>query len=318
MSYEKTGRTRMGKVLVAVIAAMMTLAMTFALVGCGGGSAPSSSASSSSSSSASSSSKAKSSNSLDKYSWEELSRISDEIAAAPNETSAIEIAKSYGLTTANGKLDGKQSKTVVLANGKTTAVQVAGIAHDTKTGGGKAGITFIFRDGVSEHPMNSKDTNKGGWEKSEMRTYLNSDVLAQLPDDLKQVIVAVDKKTNNAGKTKSDASVSTTSDKLWLVSAVEMYGQNVGIDKASKVNPQIGRNIATVFNAEGKQYQIFEDIEQAGDRYQSDFLRKCEKSYWWLRSPAPQTDDDFELQSGGSPMEGGAEASWGVVPFFCI
>lgn len=43
---------------------------------------------------------------LEDYTWEELSKISEEIGNAPDEGAAIEIAKGYKLTTEDGKLDG--------------------------------------------------------------------------------------------------------------------------------------------------------------------------------------------------------------------
>ncbi len=112
---------------------------------------------------------------VEAYTWDELSRISAEIGAAGDEAAAIEVAKKYNLCTPEGKLDGTQVKSVALADGTQTTVQIVGFAHDDKTAGGKAGITFIFGDCVGEAPMNSTDTNAGGWEASQMRAYLNGD-----------------------------------------------------------------------------------------------------------------------------------------------
>ena len=161
---------------------------------------------------------------VEAYTWDELSRISAEIGAAGDEAAAIEVAKKYNLCTPEGKLDGTQVKSVALADGTQTTVQIVGFAHDDKTAGGKAGITFIFGDCVGEAPMNGESTNAGGWEASQMRAYLNGDWRVQLPEDLNAVIVPVDKLTNNVGETQEASSVTTTSDSLWLLSFAELAG----------------------------------------------------------------------------------------------
>ncbi len=161
---------------------------------------------------------------VEAYTWDELSQISAEIGAAGDEAAAIEVAKKYNLCTPEGKLDGTQVKSVTLADGTQTTVQIVGFAHDDKTSGGKAGITFIFGDCVGEAPMNPTDTNAGGWEASQMRGYLNSDVMTLLPEDLKSAIVPVDKLTNNVGKTQDISAVTATSDSLWLFSLAELAG----------------------------------------------------------------------------------------------
>ena len=140
--------------------------------------------------------------STEAYTWDELSRISDEIGKASDESAAVEIAKKYNLTTKDGKLDGTQTKSVTLTDGTRTAVQIAGFAHDEKTDGGKAGITFIFKDCIGEHDMNSSNTNAGGWERSQMRSYLSSEGLNLLPADLKENVVEVSKLTNNVCETQ--------------------------------------------------------------------------------------------------------------------
>ena len=161
--------------------------------------------------------------SVEDYTWNELSKISKEIGAAGNEDAATDIAKEYNLCTSDGKLDGTQAKTVTLADGATAQVQICGFAHDgNANGSGKAGITFIFKDAVDERPMNNAGTNSGGWEASEMRSWLNSSFKGQLPSDLQNVIVPVTKMTNNTGETTSASSVTATSDELWLPSVCEL------------------------------------------------------------------------------------------------
>lgn len=305
--------------LITVFAVMTILALL--LVGCGGGS----NTLSSSSDEASSSDKVEEQgqnapltvkDSVDQYTWGELSQISEEIAASKDEKAAIKIAKSYGLTTSSGKLDGTQEKTLELNDGTLASVQIAGFYHDNKTDGGKAGITFIFKDCIAEHEMNADDTNSGGWEASNMRSWLSTDGLDMLPEDLRSRIVAVDKLTNNTGQTKTSSSVTSTSDKLWLYSMTELCGN---IDWFEGIN---GPAFNSVLNAEGTEYKLFRDSNVVSINTNIILTKTSTdiRSSWWGRSPEPTYSDFFFcVGGGGAPKNSSISMSMcGVVPGFCI
>lgn len=250
---------------------------------------------------------------VEAYTWDELAQISDEIGAAGDEAAAIEVAKKYNLCTPEGKLDGTQVKLVTLTNNMTVPVQIVGFAHDDKTAGGKAGITFMFGDAIAEAPMNQTDTNAGGWEASQMRAYLNGDGMALLPEDLKKVVAPVDKLTNNVGETQDVSAVTTTSDSLWLLSAAELCGS---IDWYS--DPSYN----AVLNAEGFEYQLFRDTAVDSSNANDILVKNYQNSpgYWWGRSPSPDYSDYFlGVSSVGYPNRNGyASYSYGVVPGFCL
>lgn len=250
---------------------------------------------------------------VEAYTWDELAQISDEIGAAGDEAAAIEVAKKYNLCTPEGKLDGTQVKLVTLTNNMTVPVQIVGFAHDDKTAGGKAGITFMFGDAIAEAPMNQTDTNAGGWEASQMRAYLNGDGMALLPEDLKKVVAPVDKLTNNVGETQDVSAVTTTSDSLWLLSAAELCGS---IDWYS--DPSYN----AVLNAEGFEYQLFRDTAVDSSNANDILVKNYQNSplLWWGRSPGPIGSDGFRIvSSGGYPIgNDGASYSGGVVPGFCL
>lgn len=303
------------RVATCVVTAIAAIAIAlFSLSGCGGSNtkAPGSSGSSSSGSS-----EPVSTMPLDDYSWEELSEISEEIAKAPDERAAIEVAKKYKLTTEDGRLDGTQAKSVTLSDGTQATVQIAGFWHDDKVGGGKAGITFIFGNCIGEREMNPGDTNAGGWEKSRMRSYLDSEGLDLLPDDLRQKIVSVKKPANNVGgETKSTSSVTSTSDRLWLFSLTELCG-------TIRLNSNYAYHAAyeDVLNAEGSQYKLFRDtnVKQDGS---NDILKKelngTPRCSWWERSLDPGHSDGFGCVTWqGDPDNPGYDSN-GVVPGFCI
>lgn len=254
--------------------------------------------------------------SLNEYTWDELSKISEQISAAPDEANAIEIAKKFNLTTPDGRLDGTQIKEVQLTDGKNVKVQISGFWHDEKAEGGKAGITFIFKDVLIKRTMNSTDTDEGGWEKSELRSWLSTDGVNTLPEDLREHLVAVNKLTNNTGRTDNATSVTATSDKLWLYSTKELCGDItwwIGTDKAF---------CGDVCNAEGTQYKLYRDIGIDAKGSNVELIRALdgELVFWWMRSPMPDTTYIFlEVGDNGNPNNyAGATYASGVVPGFCI
>lgn len=238
------------------------------------------------------------------YSWAELSAISDEISAAPDEQSAIEIAKEYHLVNSDGKLDVSQSKEVKIAYSDTKVrAVVAGIYHDDKAdGSGKAGITFILDAPLTSQVMNEDEANEGGWEQSQLRSWLSSEGVSYLPDDLQQELVPVTKRANSAG-----SDVVSASDSLWLFSFTELAGGNLN-DIAS----------------EGSQYKLFRDMNVApGTSNQvlaRDMTLPAMTSEWWTRSPMPTTDDSFfVVDSEGDPRcMAHADMLLSVVPGFCL
>ncbi len=278
--------------------------------------------SSSSSSSSSGSSEITVRTSLADYSWDELGRISDEVSAASSESAAATVLKKYNLLDSSGKLT-TASKSINLTDGTTLAVQLVGYYHDSKAAGsGKAGLTFITKDCYGTHAMNTSATNSGGWSGSEMRSWLNSTVLNTFPSEVKDQVVSVSKLTNNTGQTQSTSAVTSTSDKLFLFSWPEMLGTvswNAGASTSY---------IDAVVNAEGTQYQLFQQGGVAGTQESdtSGLLRKAlisggSTSYvsWWTRSSTPNRADGFgDIDNGGVDNGGVATASQGVVFGFCI
>ncbi len=255
---------------------------------------------------------------VEAYTWDELSQISAEIAAAGDEAAGIEVAKKYNLCTPDGKLDGTQVKSVTLANGRPVTVQIIGFNHDNRTDGEKSGITFAFADTVTmeDMEMNSSDTNAGGWAASEMRSYLNSEGMALLPQELADRIVEVDKLTNNIGETEDPAAVSATSDKLWLLSAVELCETPVWYSGDRSI-------YNNVLKAEGSTYKLYRDMAVTLSPG-NEILVKVNFAKtpwgWWGRSPSPGFLNNFlYVSTDGFPDLGlNASNQAGVVPAFCI
>ena len=50
------------------------------------------------------------------------------------------------------------------------------------------GVLFIFDEYVTSRPMNSKNTNKGGYEKSDLKKWIDSVLLEAFPEELRNRI----------------------------------------------------------------------------------------------------------------------------------
>lgn len=268
---------------------------------------------------------------IEDYTWEELSDISAQIAAASSDEAALEIAKQYNLVNDEGKLDGSQVKSVTLSDGTELGAMIIGFAHDRATSGGTAGISFIFTDCVSLQPMNAAKTNDGGWEASELREWLSTEGLGLLPEDLQKVIVSVEKESNDAGDGTASPQVVTTSDKLWLLSTAEVCGETAYYEDERD----------ELVNAEGSQYQLFSDCDvdpmgpnaillksshfNSSTRYavepaDPDTINASTR-VWWLRTANPS---DYShrfrcVRSDGDPATNVLSSyAEGVVPGFSI
>lgn len=259
---------------------------------------------------------------LDDYSWEELSLIAGYIEAAPTIEESTRIAIQYNLLNADGTVSGN-AKAVTLNDGTVCYVRVAGIMHDTKAdGSGRAGITFVTTGVVGTHNMNATNTNEGGWEGSDMRAWMNarSGLLGQLPQELQDVIVPVQKASDNVGHSTSLDCVSRTDDTLWLLSVHEVAG-DVNWDWSSD-----SANSGTynqIMNSEGDQYQLFQEMNVANAEANWQLVMSDaagNETAWWLRSSSISVTDHFRYTNrGGDPSYfGDAVDALGVVFGFCL
>lgn len=245
---------------------------------------------------------------LNDYSWEEIDQISKLISKKGDQNGAIEIAKKYHLCTADGKLDGTQTKDVTLSDGTQTKVMIMGFNHDDKSdGSGKAGITFIFADDIAKKNMFEKadldnlfqkiqDDGSASisWENASLRSWLSDSFSNELPSDLREQIVSVDKADavmpwvsytidsyygGGIGAELNDdpdlMTTTTTSDKLWVPSFVEVAPLSDYLMDGW-----------TYLLQEGSQYQLFDDTGVTADTPNSILgtYDSQDGGGWWLRS----------------------------------
>ncbi len=267
---------------------------------------------------------------LNDYSWSELGRISAEISDAGNEDEARAIAQKYHLVNDDGTLT--QDRKQIMLKENRLDVRLAGIFHDERSdGGGKAGLTFMTVGAIDKRSYNADESIEGGWEKCDLRAWLQKDALEMFEPDLVKALVAVEKRTNNTGIITSADDITTTSDKLWPFSVREICG-DVSWD-AEEYRGRWGSSfeIDQVLNAEGEQYEVFS--EAGVNDHEANAILSLEESTgaipWWYRSVFPfewtgYNDSDATgyvckvTKEGFPEWHDFPQVSAGVVIGFCV
>ena len=196
-------------------------------------------------------------------------------------------------------------KTINLTNGTEVTLVILGFNHDDLTSGGKAGITIGTKELLPTsyyNTMNDSNTNIGGWNDSRMRISTMARILSQLPNDLQEAIKLVDKKTTKGGAT---ASIITSSDRLFLLSEVEIDGTE-----------------ESGYRGEGEQYEYWKKIKNGtleSDRVKHLNNGTGDAAMWWLRSPAISTSAAFRaISQKGSYNNLLADNTIAVSFAFCV
>lgn len=192
-------------------------------------------------------------------------------------------------------------KDITLTTGEQVTLVILGFNHDNLTAGGKAGITFGMKNLLAtRYPMNSSNTNAGGWTNSAMRTSTMETLYSHLPDDVKAVVKPVNKLTSAGSQSTT---IETTSDKLFLLSEIEVFGST-------------SYSVA----GEGERYAYYKDIANTNAlRVKKLSNGAGSAGSWWLRSPRASYSTGFCFVDGsGSAYYGTASYSTGVAFGFCV
>lgn len=171
-----------------------------------------------------------------------------------------------------------------------------------------SGTTEAFR-------MNTSNTNVGGWKDSYMRgtvlgnsstptSPLTHSLMAALPADLRAVIQAVTKYTDNVGNATGSVAdnVTTTTDYLWLLAEFEVFG---------------ARNYANEYEQNSQAQYDYYKAGNSKIAYKHTDVNTA--VWWWLRSPDYSSYKSFlDVSSGGSNDSSFAGYSGGVRPAFAV
>lgn len=186
-------------------------------------------------------------------------------------------------------------KTDHMKNGFNAEYRIIGFDHDDLAdGSGKAPFTWemtrAYRD---TRPMNDDCTNKGGWDASDVRKWLNSDFFGLCSDDLQAVIRPVIKLASAGDCSKE---IIKSVDRIFILSEKEVYGR-----------------VFYSVPGEGSWYEYYrlEDIPYFALDEDGD---SC---YKWLRSASYSLSSNFcAVNTNGSAGSNGASWSAGVLPGF--
>lgn len=207
----------------------------------------------------------------------------------------IAAVSKFGQAPNYWKVGDKKNITV---NGVTYAAQIIGFDHDTLTTADgsrtKAGITFQLVDCLkTTYSMNGSNTNVNGWRGSTMRTSTMATLLNQLSSDLKSVLKFVNKVTS---KGNNQSGLETTSDKLFLLSEIEVFGA-----------------IQYSYAGEGKQYEYYTAGNSTIKKVNGSAIDWCE------RSPDSGGTANFcNVSNNGNANFYNASYSRGVSFGFCV
>ena len=228
------------------------------------------------------------------WTLEEQKAVAEDIAAKGEASPAYAKAKAA--------MDAGTKFSMKLTDGKTLEYRIIGINHDDLAdASGKAGLTFLTTSTTISSRMNASATNAGGWEKSELRSKMNSgEIWNLMPSDFQSKVKPVRKLTNNVNGTDTNAAVTATSDRLFLLSYSEIVE-----------TPYSGWSGYSWIGNEGTQYEAFKG--KVTENYSGNDCLKI-GSNWWERSARPYSSYYFLLvDSYGDPS-----SNYSATNSFCV
>jgi len=216
------------------------------------------------------------------------------------------------------------TKPITLTNGEVIEVGFLGFNHDDKSDGtGKAGITLGMKNCLNtDYGMSvGGHTNAGGYFNSNFATQDLPTIYNLLPDEWKSIIKPVYKKAANGGGANYSA-VITQSCNIFLLSAIELYGENANIGNNLTVSEGVEGGIN-----EGHIYEYWVDKINS-DRVKTHVNGTTLTRGWWLRSiPSiafltPSGSEGgatmYFFRCSGAPQMLGARNAAGISFAFCV
>ena len=166
------------------------------------------------------------------------------------------------------------------------------------------GFVLEFADLIGTRAMNSSATNVGGWPGTTMRTYLNNDVYNALPEALRNGIIYTDVVSGH-GSTSGETNFTTT-DKLYLLSSVEIYGANYTYDSLQTTGT--------------RQLDYYSSIGLTTSNYSGAIKKNgTTATIWKLRSARSNNATYYtQVSAAGARGTGSATTAHGVSPAFRI
>ena len=249
---------------------------------------------------------------LSDYTNEEIEAISKAISNCSGITSSTQTIYLSNETS----ISVGATRSYILSSQEQMTDRIIGFNHDDLTNQvaygettltGKAGITWQTVDCLKDRYLfNSNDngtaTNQGGWNGSKIRTITIPQIKMTLPQDMQNMLKAVNKKAANGGSSNYTQIV-TSSDYLFLLSEIEVFGSTSYAQNGSE---------------EGSQYKYYVFNSSANDRIKNyDNEGTVAATYWWLRSSNGTAKIANVNTTGGAGAGSSISTTRGVAFAYC-
>ena len=219
------------------------------------------------------------------------------------------------------------TKSVDVGTFGTHTVRVANTSkpsscNSSSYSGTACGFVIEFADIIVRYNMNPAGTyngkyyqygtNVGGWPASKLRTYLNNDIFKQLPSDLQSVIVNTRVVSGHGSKESSNF---TSTDKLYLLSPTEVWGDWTGMwGDWSSTGSSTGNEVDTA-KSSSRQLDYYVSKGTTFKNYSATEKKDGRSSYFWWHRSARYSDD---IQFYGMRGYGHAYRDGGISPAFKV
>lgn len=216
----------------------------------------------------------------------------------------LKTAVETGVATTLYANDVGKTKEVTLKNGQTIHLRLSNNTADLAEladGTGTTGFGFEFVEcyGAAMYRWNTTNTNVGGWNASYMRNTVMPIILAQLPDEVQEVIATVKRKSVYSG---TDGTLVESDDKLFCLFEREIFtSRNYSRQEEWNANTRW-------------QYYAQNDTNAACIKQ-----RNGSNTAWYEGSPSSSSSSDVCcVNYGGNASSGGANYNRGVAPGFFL
>ena len=166
------------------------------------------------------------------------------------------------------------------------------------------GFVIEFEDIITEHVMNSTNTNVDGYPASSLYTYIQNYIYNALPEELRNIIIPTFVVSGH-GSTSGEKNFTST-DKIYLLSTAEVWGQGaLSYDTARDVTRQL---------------DYYSNLGVSTSSYSGAVKEYNGSTYsWWLRSAfSDNTGSFFSVIEIGAWNGSSASSLKGVTVAFRI
>ena len=143
------------------------------------------------------------------------------------------------------------------------------------------GFVLEFADIIDEQRMNNSTSNEGGWEASQLRTYLNSTVYNLIPEEIRNNIIDTYVVSGHGSK---DSNNFTTTDKVYLLSTKEVWGKEGATNVCTRDTAEVETRQLDYYKSQG----IKTDSNNGAIKKYNGNTKN-----WWLRTADSADSDDF-------------------------